>query len=206
MFYYSEKSKAKVIHLAGCSHINGIKRKNLVCVDTFFKAKKDGYRLCSCCNPVFRMIRGGGREFKEYCRKNGICCRTGEDGSVSFSTFYSRWILQTSAGGAVCLYHANTAPVVLDRRSRITGYHFQHFRCESALGVAEYIIDHDRFRKENPIAVRSEKKPPKAPSPKKGTKAWRKEQKILESREKRSAVQNVFRLFDELEGKRVTVI
>ena len=49
MFYYSNESKAKVVHYEGCHHLKNIKKENLRTFDSVKDVRKGDYRICSCC-------------------------------------------------------------------------------------------------------------------------------------------------------------
>ena len=63
MFYYSKKSRKKVLHLETCSTKALISEKNLGSFETLQEAYKKGYRLCRHCSPLVRQYR----QVKDEC-------------------------------------------------------------------------------------------------------------------------------------------
>lgn len=68
------------------------------------------------------------------------------------------------------LYHSN---YINSNESKeiIPGYHKQRIKSEDLQGYMEYIVDHDKFRMDNPLFEEQLKKFP--PKVRKGTKMWK---------------------------------
>ena len=77
-----------------------------------------------------------------------------------------------------------------------SGFHRQRVAYSTLLPYFTYILEHDRYRKANPLrSPKSAKEPAK-----KGTKRYQKEQKGARRRAKREAVRNVLTPFAQLDS------
>lgn len=194
MYIYSEHSRYRVVHTGDCFHSKRITPEHSKQFDTLEAAIKAGFRLCKHCNPMVGQFRQEQGEILDYCYQQGMTCVWVRAG-VRVETPFSRWMIVPSpqAGGSE-LYHKNTQKRKTPPEDILyPGFHRQRVCYDTLLPYFTYILDHDRYRKENPLPA------PKAPA-KKGTKRYRKEQKRAKKRTKREAVRNVLRLFDRLEA------
>jgi len=138
------------------------------------------------------------KNVSKCCKSHHMSQRL-QGGAICLNTPYSGWQLVCGDEGEILLYHRNRWELKRDSRSAVKGFHHQNMRRDSLLEYCEYIVKHDKYRRENP-----EKKPPKweHKPPKKGTNAWRAEQKREAKRDRRRAIDNVFNLFAQLEAAR----
>ena len=52
MFYYSQKSKRKVVHMESCHHIRNTPREDLIPIDTIDEVIHKRFRFCKNCNQL----------------------------------------------------------------------------------------------------------------------------------------------------------
>lgn len=69
MFYYSNGSKAKVVHYEGCQHLKNIKKENLRSFDNIKELRSSEYRICSCCSPITEHLKKNKPHLKIFVRK-----------------------------------------------------------------------------------------------------------------------------------------
>jgi hypothetical protein len=93
------------------------------------------------------------------------------------------------------LFHRNSFET--GAPTQIPHYHCQKFEADTICGYLNYIVEHDKFRKEMPVRVK-QKKPKKA---RKGTKRYKNEQKKIAKRQHRYDVKNVLNLIDSLHSE-----
>lgn len=196
MLYYSQNSKQKTVHFMTCRHGKSMLLQNLAGFETLDEAQKAGYRLCKHCNPLVGFYRRELSKVSEYCKSKRIRHHF-KDNVIHLNTPYSCWQLVTNESGGIILYHKNRWELKRDVKSPVKGFHFQGKQCAGLLEYCEYIVGHDAYRLNNP-----EKKPPRweRKPPKKGTHAWRAEQKREEKRDRRKAIANVYHLFALLDA------
>ena len=198
MLYYSKNGKSKIVHFVSCRHGKAMLLQNLGSFNTLAEAKRAGYRLCKHCDPLARFYRCESKNVSKFCKSHHMSQRL-QGGAICLNTPYSGWQLVCGDEGEILLYHRNRWELKRDSKSAVKGFHHQNMQCDSLLEYCEYIVKHDKYRRENP-----EKKPPKweHKPPKKGTNAWRSAQKREAKRDRRRAIDNVFHLFAQLEAAR----
>lgn len=194
VFYYSKKSNRKIIHLKNCPHIRSCGKTG--CFDTLIEAHKNDYHLCKYCNPIAISFRKQFKINMDFCRENGVAFFwSGE--VLNFTTPRSQWKVEMSnKGDKLVLYHKNTF-----EKNEIdlclNGYHRQYdVQKDSIIEYLKYIVDHDQFRRRNPVCHSIVKPEP----PKKGTKRFRREQKKQRDCQKRRAIKDVLMMIESLEG------
>ena len=192
MFYYSKNSRRKVVHTSRCFWMDRISPERLGAFSTLDEARRQGYRLCRCCDLVGRMYRAESPRLDAYCQEMGMsirCC----PGCVQVVAPHSLWkIILSEDGGAVQLYHGNTYNK--GETGPCPGYHQQKVKRGSLAGYLEYIGQHEDYRRRHPLPPA---KGTPAPPPK-GSKNYRKLQKKRQKREKRRAADRVLWLIGQL--------
>ena len=191
MFYYSNESKAKVVHYEGCYHLNNIKKKNMMSFESVKDVRKNEYRICSCCSPIMEQLKKEHTELENFCQENGLAYFVNK-GNLHIRTHYSKWkVLISNNKDVLELHHKNSFEKEHD--NSVPGYHRQNYVSDSIIGYMEYITNHEYYRMYNPVPVFTKKEPPK-----KGTKRWNKQQKVIKKKERRHEIQNVMNLIDSL--------
>lgn len=194
MYVSSVYSRRRVVHTEDCCYSKRVKAANQRRFATVEDAFASGFRLCRHCNPVARQFRQEQQAILDCCYRQGMTCFRVYAG-IRVETPYSRWMIVPSARvGGTELYHRNTQKRETD--SCYPGFHRQRVAYPTLLPHFTYILEHDRYRKANPLrSPKSAKEPAK-----KGTKRYRKEQKRARKRAKREAVRNVLTLFAQLDS------
>ena len=191
MFYYSVNSKEKVVHYEGCHHVKNIKKENLKSFDGIKDVRNSKYRICSCCSPITVHLKKEQEALEKYCLENGLLYIL-HKGNLYIRTYRSEWkILASDDKNVLELHHENSFKKEHD--NSVKGYHKQNFTSDSVLGYFEYISNHDYYRMLNPLHISAPKEPPK-----KGTKRYRNQQKLLAKRKRKRKIWNVINLIDSL--------
>lgn len=195
MYYYSKKSKNKIIHTQSCFHIRNTDLEEIGWFETLSEAFAQGYRLCRHCSPIARQFRKESSEIYDYCGKNGLAVHLNSS-TVRVTTPRSTWKIAAGTDGQIVLYHHNTFRTAQDRFSEFRGYHLQRdVSADTMIAYLKYIVEHDYFRMVNPIygQLRKGELPPK-----KGTKRYKREQRRMKEQERRRAIRNVLTLIESL--------
>lgn len=191
MLFFSVKSKEKVIHYEECPHLRNIKKENLCSFDNIKDARNTGYRICSCCSPVLKLIKNEENKMDKFCLENGLSYYI-DNGDLGIKTFRSEWkIIASDNRDTVELHHKNSFKKEHD--DSLTGYHKQNYAANSIMGYMRYISEHDCFRMHNPIMVYVEKE-----QPHKGSKRWKKQQEAARKRVRRYEIKKVLDLIENL--------
>ena len=194
MYYYSKKSREKIIHTAECFHINRIGADDIGWFETLPDAYVQGYRLCKHCSPLLKCYRKEHKQILDFCRKNGLAVRIG-DKRVFVESNMSKWQIILDKSNEIALYHKNSFKTSRDSLSEVCGYHFQgDIRKNSIAEYLEYIIEHDHYRRLNPAHTPKKESPP----PIKGTKRYKSTQRKIRKYERKQAIRNVLSLIDSL--------
>lgn len=178
--------KSKVAHYPDCRFVRRITEDNLRCYESTFYAKKDGYRLCKCCDPMAKRLGNRETEMLGYCRKRAISYEV-DNGELLITTPFSEWKAYPGKNSRYVLYHRNT-------QGDTSGYHLQTDRYKDVMELLKYIDRHDNFRLDNPLPEPKKKKAP----PKKGTKRYRAAERRRKERKRRKDIRNVLNLIDSL--------
>lgn len=132
---------------------------------------------------------------KAFAAQNGLSFYLA-DGVLIILTPYSKWkIIIKGSNKRIYLYHKNTLGKE-EQEPLIPGYHHQAVRRGSIMGYLEYIIEHDRYRLNNPVHIKRKKKAP----PKKGTKRYKQAQEKMKRIERYQSIRRVIELIDSLSG------
>ncbi len=199
MYYYSQKSKKKILHTESCYHLGCCKKENIGSFSGLSEGFGKGYILCKHCSPLSVAMRQEKNEVYRYCLEHGGMCVKVRRRNISVKTRDSQWkIIATDFHDGFELFHKNTFSRKDDALSPIMGYHCQHVVRYSLTEILEYIVGHDSFRRANPISMEKKEKKVKTP-PQKGTHRYNAEQRKKRAREKRHAIHNVLNLIDSLQ-------
>lgn len=191
MFYYSINSKEKIVHYEECHHLKNIKSENLKSFENAKEFRENGYRICSCCSSIPKLLKKEKTEISKYCQENGLAYFMHKDELV-IKTIHSKWkVLVSGNKETLELHHKNSFRK--EYSNSVTGYHRQNYTSKSIMGFMEYIAQHEQYRMKNPITVVVKKE-----SPMKGTKRWIKQQKKKKQKERNHAIWNVLTLIENL--------
>lgn len=196
MYYYSKKSRKKILHTQDCFHIMHTDIDDIGWFSTLPKAYGQGYRLCEHCNPLAKHYRRESKQILDFCGKYGLAVHLGHR-CIAVTSPQSKWKIAIGKNMGITLYHKNTFTTDRDDLSEINGYHLQRdVRADSVLDYLTYIVDHDYYRMLNPVCKMPKKKA--SPPPRKGTRRYRSEQRKAEKRERNRAIRNVLNIIESL--------
>lgn len=191
MFYYSIKSKEKVVHFKGCHHLKNISKNNLKTFKSINDVRKSEYRICSCCSPIIASLKKEQSELRKFCLENGLLYFM-HKGNLHIRTCYSKWkVLASNTKNILELHHQNSFKKEHD--DSVPGYHKQNFISDSVLGYLQYINEHEHYRLFNPVQIITPKEPPR-----KGTKRYRAQQRTMAKKERKRQIWNVLNLINSL--------
>lgn len=196
MYYYSKKSRRKVVHDGDCFYIQNVDGDSIGIFESLDEAYAHGYRLCRHCSPLAVQYRKEVRQLSEYCRKQAASFFF-NDRFIGVYTPNSKWrIVPATTHDGFDLYHKNTIEKNKDNDSPVPGYHLQRVYRKTLMEYFECVVDHEYYRMTHPLYIRPDKKE-KAP-PRKGTKRYRKQQAKAEKRARKQSIINVLNLIDGL--------
>ncbi len=145
MYYYSKKSRKKIIHMMECFHILNTDINNIGWFETLPDAYEQGYRLCKHCNPLFKYYKNEREKICDFCRENGLSVLNNR--SVLVYSIKSKWKIALDKKNRIVLYHKNDFKTNKDHLSEISGYHLQgDARRGSIVAYLKYIVEHDYYR------------------------------------------------------------
>ncbi len=231
MFYYSKRSRRKIIRTDKCSHLKKTPKEFIGTFKTVDEAYKKGFRLCRHCNVIKKKYRLQEKEIRSFCEFNGMTAELEVD-YISVKSLNSQWKIIPHSGAFLQLYHKNTYIRKGDSKSLIQGYHAQNIFRNDICDILAYIADHDTFRAKNPLcdaAVltnyailnghstvtesspdkdactkqnKKKKKKKDAGKINKSKRSSKEKEKRLKKAEKRSAIRNVYIIMDSLQLQR----
>ena len=194
MYYYSKKSRQKIVHLGCCCYHQAMDPSTIGNFYSLAEAYNEGYRLCKHCDPLTKQYYREETALHEFCCGNGLSIHLGKRG-LWVRTPRSEWrIIADENCNGTKLFHRNEIHPEARSYDRLTSYHDQKVNYPTLLEYLTYILDHDYYRMLNPVHIA----PPKKEPPLKGTKRYRKALAKQRKRERNDAVRNVLTLIDSL--------
>ena len=196
MYYYSRKSRERILHTETCFHISHSLIDGIGAFDFSRDTNEEKWRFCRHCSPLRQKYREEYGEILKSSAKLGLSVHLGPR-CLRITSPRSQWLLMPDGRARLVLYHKNEFKKAEDCLSAVPGYHLQgDADVGGIVDYLEYIIRHDRFRMSHPLQA-PQKKREKAP-PKKGTKRYKSEQKKQKKAERKQAIRNVMDLIDSL--------
>ncbi len=198
MYFYSKKSRSKIIHTDECHHVLGTGIDDIGSFESLHEAYDGGYRFCKHCNPMHKRYKRECEDILRMSAAHGLSVYSGNR-YVSIASVISKWKITLDNDKNMILYHKNEFKKPGDEFSEVLGYHLQGDVCKnSILSYLEYVIEHDYFRMMHPIRIPKVKK---VSSPaRKGTKRYKSEQRRNEKKQRKQAIRNVLELIDSLKA------
>lgn len=204
MFCYSKNSSKKIIHMDACYQMKRIAASDRGSFKTLEEAYKDGYRLCRCCNPLAKQYRKERVALSAFCQSHQTISCFFHDQFIQVVTYYSKWrIVYSPKEKAFLLYHKNSFERKKANQQPVPGYHLQKVKQDTLLAYLKCIVDHEQYRKQNPIPPRM---PQEGPPPPKGSKRYKEQQKQAKLYARKQSIQNVLNLMDYLQEQRGGVL
>lgn len=193
MFYRCKKSHRRILHAPGCYHLAGTAPEDLIGVKSVSAAFNEGYRMCSCCNPLSKMLKAEEKDILPFCLHNGLSYEL-HNKSIAVITPRSQWkIALADNKPKTMLYHRNDDNVPSGNSGFLSGHHIQNVCYYNLFPYFEYILHHDTYRVRNPFYVEQKREPPR-----KGTKRYRKKMAMEKRRARAQSVRNVLNLIESL--------
>lgn len=200
MFFYSKNSSKKILHTKGCSHIKNVDAEQLGAFKTLEEAYEHGYRLCRHCSIIAKQYRKESETLVAYGREHAVSFFF-NDRFIGVRTPYSQWkIVPSSNGKQMLLFHRNTFETKKDCDSPVKNYHCQKVVKGCVQDYLEYIVEHEYYRMMHPVEIFHSKK--NSTPPQKGTKRYKKQQKMLKRIERKRSIVNVLNIIDSLQEQR----
>lgn len=199
MYYYTQKSRNKIVHTKECFHIRNTDLKDVGWFEKFFDIYGGGYKICKHCSPLMKNYRKEEKDVVDFCMHNGLSIKI-SNSSMSVITPRSKWKIAMGDDTDLTLFHKNSFETERDHLSDIKGYHRQYdTSADSILAYLGYIVNHDRYRMLNPVIKPKKKKAPKVKKPpKQFTQKYKNAQKREKKRERIRSINNVLSLIDSL--------
>ncbi len=193
MCYICGKSSNKIVHTMDCRYVKMIPEKNRKLFRTYKNASEAGYIQCKYCAPILKYLDREEQELTRYCRANGLFYSFNRnDGSIDVVSRSGKWkIIINGKKQFIWLYHKNVNGAWPD--DFIPGYHSQRTRSSSLMGYMRYIVEHDRYRVENPLYESQ-----RHPNAIKGSKKWNKDRRREVRARKTQDIRYVLNLIDSL--------
>ena len=128
------------VHFKDCSRLSGIQEDDIGLFTDVNQAKTYGYHLC----PECREKGYTQAEIDRFCRENGLEI-TQNDSDIIVKSKNAVWLIRQMFGEMV-LYHMNARSKDAEYNVN-TQYHYQNCRSHDLMGILEYIVQHDHFKK-----------------------------------------------------------
>ena len=193
MCYVCGKSSNKIVHTQGCRYVKMMPEKNRKYFSNLKDASDAGYVQCKYCSHIKKYLNREEKQLEKYCRPNGVYFYfNSADGSLDVISRSGKWkIIVNGQKHFIWLYHKN------NHGSRfgdlVPGYHSQKIRSSSLMGYMSYIVEHDRYREENPLYERQ-----KHTNTVKGSKKWKKDQRRAYRMRKTQSIRYVNALLENM--------
>ena len=68
MYYYSKRSRSKIVHQSTCQHIQNVSVEDVGSFENLEDAYAAGYRLCRHCSPIAKLYRKESDVLQGYCQ------------------------------------------------------------------------------------------------------------------------------------------
>lgn len=114
------------------------------------QARAEGLQACEFCSPMGVRYQKVCTQAEEFCSTRGMECEM-QDGILVVETFIGTWKLVAVDDGKMILYHKNVRKNHHTTGVDIPGYHRQRVFKTTIMEYLEYIIQHDLYRKNNPL-------------------------------------------------------
>ena len=106
MYYYSKRSRSKIVHQSTCQHIQNVSVEDVGSFENLEDAYAAGYRLCRHCSPIAKLYRKESDVLQGYCQSHAASVFF-KDRFIGISTPISDWrIIPSGKGNEVVLYPA----------------------------------------------------------------------------------------------------
>lgn len=119
------------------------------------------------CIGIAKRFENDRNAILEYCAQHGLTCEL-EGDQLNVSSSIGKWkIIVHGNSRRLWLYHKNTYNKEDPQHpTPIPGYHSQAIHAKKILEYLEYIVRHDAYRKNNPVAPMPKQKTRPKPAPK----------------------------------------
>ena len=90
MYYYSKRSRSKIVHQSTCQHIQNVSVEDVGSFENLEDAYAAGYRLCRYCSPIAKLYRKESDVLQGYCQSHAASVFF-KDRFIGISTPISDW-------------------------------------------------------------------------------------------------------------------
>ena len=122
MYFYSKKSRKKIVHTDLCFHITGTGIDDIGSFETLDEAYGEGFRLCKCCNPMKKQYRRESEKILKISAEYGFSVYLGNR-YICITSVVSKWKITLDSESNMVLYHKNVFEKSGDALSQVYGYH-----------------------------------------------------------------------------------
>ena len=198
MCYICGKSNNKIIHTMDCRYVKMMPEKNRKYYHTLKEASEAGYVQCKYCAYIKKYLNREEKQLEEFFKPSGVYFYFNPgDGSIDVISHSGKWkIIVNGQRHFIWLYHKNNNGS--NYGDLVPGYHSQRIRSSSLMGYMSYIVEHDKYREENPLYNRQ-----KHQNAEKGSKKWKKDERRAKNMRKTQSIRYVMNLLDEMAAGRV---
>lgn len=193
MCYICGKSRNKIVHSSECRYVKMIPEKNRKYYKNVKDAYKDGYVNCKYCAHIKEYLAREEKNLKNICNINGVLYYFNvADGSLDVISKSGKWkIIVNGQRNFIWLYHKSKFG---ERKGDLVpGYHSQKVRCSTLEGYMNYIVEHDRYREDNPLY--DWQKHTNSPV---GSKKWKKDQRKAKKVRRSNSINYVMELLNNM--------
>ena len=159
-YFYRTDDPQKLYHsrCCACCKLRKSEQERLLW-QPLFSREEAADQACDACTPIGLRLDASRAEITEFCRQRGMEY-TLKNGVLDIVTQYSAWKLICAENGKLSLYHKNTCKSFNEEAEEIPGYHSQAIHKKTIMEYLCFIVQHDGYRKNNPLNVQREKNGP----------------------------------------------
>lgn len=193
MCYVCGKTGNKIVHSMGCRYVKMMSEKNKKYFNSLKEAFEAGDKQCKYCAYINKYLKKEEKELERFCRPNGVYYYYNpSDGSLDVISHSGKWkIIVNGQKNYIWLYHKNSRGS--NYRDFVPGYHSQRIHSSSLMGYMRYIVEHDKYRENNPLYERQ-----KHTNTVKGSKKWKKDQRRAEQIRRKQSIRYVNELLENM--------
>ena len=192
MSYVCGQSHNKIVHTVNCRYMKMIPKENRRFFNTIKEASEAGYVRCKYCSKILRYLGKEKKQLEEFSKRNGLFFfYNNTDDSLEVISKTGKWkMVERGKKNTICLYHKNNNGK--HPKDEVPGYHGQNTNSKTLMGYMNYILEHDKYRQENPL-YNCQKR-----ATTKGSKRWKKEKRLAEKIRRAQSIQYVDELIDNM--------
>ena len=197
MYIASKTSGKKIYHTSFCNYVKRIKPDNCLEYENVKILREKGYRACNCCSPMGRRFRTEKVRLLKFAKEHQMKIWF-YDNTVYMETLHGSWrVIYLGREQKMCLHHANAEIYKYckkkDGKIQHTYHEQTNARCNSLMGFAKYVYNHDIWKRDN---LERYKQMPK------NTEKQRRKYKMEKQISDKKKIHNVLNLIEALKAER----